>query len=230
MVTSPSYDTNARRPQREAVNATYDDLVASATNPLWNRAIGEPQPARIDVQARRGIRRPGIGQFTPDSTFQNPSTYTLPGRRDDPQLRRGTCGPGDTVTIATALRLSCNIPMAQLASRSATTRSAPRPKYGFNTEFDIPLDVGCLGLPAGPSDAQTALTGFGQGTSGDAAADGDGRRRHREQGDRHEPAHGRSGRRARSDRAADVRGHQFGRALSDDGCRDDDLADDRQCP
>ena len=76
----------------------------------------------------------------------------------------GTCGSGDQVTLATALRLSCNIPMAQLAVQLGDDAiRAEAEKYGFDTTFEIPLTTIASTYPAGPlTDDRTALTGFGQ--------------------------------------------------------------------
>ncbi|MFZ8263766.1 penicillin-binding transpeptidase domain-containing protein, partial [Staphylococcus aureus] len=53
----------------------------------------------------------------------------------------GTCGGGDTVTIATALRLSCNIPMAELAVELGDDAiRAEAEKYGFNSSFSLVPD------------------------------------------------------------------------------------------
>jgi peptidoglycan glycosyltransferase len=78
-----------------------------------------------------------------------------------------TCGPGDQVTIATALRLSCNIPMAQLAvALGQDALRAEAEKYGFNNaSIDIPLGVVTSSYPTGALSAdKVALTGFGQGS------------------------------------------------------------------
>jgi peptidoglycan glycosyltransferase len=75
----------------------------------------------------------------------------------------GTCGSGDTVTIATALRLSCNIPMAELGLQlGATAIREMAEKYGFNTSYSVPLDVATSVYPTVLDDAQTALSAFGQ--------------------------------------------------------------------
>lgn len=167
MVTSPSYDTNTLAVHdADAVNATYDDLVASATNPLWNRAIGSSlNPPGSTFKLVVASAALASGQFTPDSTFQNPSSYVLPGTSQTiHNFDGGACGPGDTVTLATALRLSCNIPMAQLAiALGDDAIRAEAKKYGFGTAFEIPLTTDASVYPAGPlDDAQTGLTGFGQ--------------------------------------------------------------------
>ena len=122
----------------------------------------------------------------------------------------GTCGPGDEVTIADALRLSCNIPFAELAVELGDTAIREEAeKYGFNRAFELPLVSTPSSYPRALDEPQTALTGFGQGAGdGDAAADGDGVGRHRERRNRHEPAHGRPRDRPGPLGPADVRGHR----------------------
>ncbi|MFM9746140.1 penicillin-binding transpeptidase domain-containing protein, partial [Streptomyces brasiliscabiei] len=76
--------------------------------------------------------------FTPDSTFPNTATYTLPGTSTSIRnFDGGTCGPGDEVNLATALRLSCNIPMAELAvALGDDAIRAEAEKYGFGKSFE----------------------------------------------------------------------------------------------
>ena len=53
------------------------------------------------------------GQFNAESTFPNPTSIDLPGTTTAiGNSADSNCGGGDTATIATALRLSCNIPFA----------------------------------------------------------------------------------------------------------------------
>jgi len=105
------------------------------------------------------------GDWTPESELPNPSTYTLPGSSS--VIRNasgGACGSGDTVTIADALRLSCNIPFAELAVELGDqTILEEAEKYGFNVAFETPLASTPSSYPRGLDDAQTALSGFGQG-------------------------------------------------------------------
>ena len=68
------------------------------------------------------------------------------------------------VTIATALRLSCNIPFAELAVELGDDAiRAEAEKYGFNSQFSMPLQSAASTYPASPNAPQTALSGFGQG-------------------------------------------------------------------
>jgi len=167
MVTSPSYDTNLLAAHDTvAVNTIYDELVAAANHPLYNRAIGgDLNPPGSTFKLVTASAALASGRYTPDSTFPNPAEYTLPGTNTS--IRNaggGTCGGGETVTLADALRLSCNIPMAELAVElgdDALRQEAE--KYGFNRAFTLPLESTPSSYPRALDDAQTALTGFGQG-------------------------------------------------------------------
>lgn len=167
MVTSPSYDTNLLAVHNaDAVNTTYEELLATATNPLWNRAIGDSlNPPGSTFKLVVASAALSSGDFTPDSTFDNPASWVLPGTSTTIRnFDGGTCGSGDQVTLATALRLSCNIPMAQLAVQLGDDAiRAEAEKYGFDSTFEIPLTTIASTYPAAPlSDDKTALTGFGQ--------------------------------------------------------------------
>jgi len=167
MATSPSFDTNLLASHdTAAVQSEYDRLVADPTKPLYNRAIaGDLDPPGSTFKLVVASAALSSGDYTPDSTFENPSEWTLPGTSTQiHNFDRGTCGPGETTTLATALRLSCNIPMAQLAVQlgdDAIREEAE--KYGFNRSFDTPLTTTASVYPRGLNDPQTALSGFGQG-------------------------------------------------------------------
>ncbi len=167
MVTSPAFDTNVLASHdTAAVNRAYAALVADPSHPLYNRAIaGDLDPPGSTFKLVVASAALATGQFTPTSTMPNPARYTLPGTTTEISYDTGgTCGPGDTVTIADALRLSCNIPMAELAVQlGADTVRAEAEKYGFNTSFALPLASTPSSYPRALDPAQTALTGFGQG-------------------------------------------------------------------
>lgn len=167
MATSPSYDTNLLASHDSAaVNADYDALIADPADPLYNRAIaGDLNPPGSTFKLVTASAALASGEYTPQSTLPNPATYTLPG--STATIRNaggGTCGGGSEVTIADALRLSCNIPMAELAVElgDAAIREEAE-KYGFNQSFELPLVSTPSSYPRALDDAQTALTGFGQG-------------------------------------------------------------------
>ena len=166
MATSPSYDTNLLAVHDTAsVTAAYDRLVADPTKPLYNRAIaGDLDPPGSTFKVLVAAAALASGEYTPESTFDNPAEWTLPGTSTQiTNFDNGTCGKGKKATLATALRLSCNIPMAQLAVQlgdDAIREQAE--KFGFNTSFELPLKTTASTYPEVLDEAQTALTGFGQ--------------------------------------------------------------------
>lgn len=167
MVSKPSFDTNtlaAHDP--DAVNAAYEQLAADPTQPLTNRAIeGNLNPPGSTFKLVVASAALASGRYTPDSTFPNPASYTLPQSSSVvSNAGGGACGGGDTVTLATALRLSCNIPFAELAVElgdDAIREEAE--KYGFNSAFTMPLTSTPSTYPSTLDAPQTALSGFGQG-------------------------------------------------------------------
>ena len=167
MVSTPGFDTNQLATHdADAANATYDQLVDDPTKPLSNRAIaGDLNPPGSTFKLVVAAAAYESGNWTPDSTLPNPARYTLPGSTNTvANAWGGPCGSGDTVTISEAIRLSCNIPMAELAVElgdDAIREMAE--KFGFNKSFSTPLESTPSSYPRALDDAQTALTGFGQG-------------------------------------------------------------------
>ena len=167
MVTSPSYDTNLLASHNtDEVNTLYEALDADPAHPLFNRAIGgDLNPPGSTFKLVVASAALASGRYTPDSTLPNPGSYQLPQSSTVIfNASGGACGSGDTVTIADALRLSCNIPFAELAVElgDAAIRDEAE-KYGFNAAFSMPLESTPSSYPRALDEPQTALTGFGQG-------------------------------------------------------------------
>ena len=167
MVSTPGFDTNLMATHdADAANATYDALDEDPAKPLSNRAIaGDLNPPGSTFKVLVAAAAYASGDWTPDSTLPNPARYQLPGSSNTvSNAWGGTCGPGETVTISEAIRLSCNIPMAELAVELGDTRILEMAeKFGFNRSFETPLVSTASSYPRALDDAQTALTGFGQG-------------------------------------------------------------------
>jgi peptidoglycan glycosyltransferase len=167
MVTSPSFDTNLLASHNtNEVDDVYGALEADPANPLFNRAIGgDLNPPGSTFKLVVASAALASGDYTPASTLPNPASYQLPQSSSVVfNASGGACGPGDTVTIADALRLSCNIPFAELAvALGDTAIREEAEKYGFNASFTMPLVSTESSYPRALDDPQTALTGFGQG-------------------------------------------------------------------
>ncbi|ANJ25409.1 peptidoglycan D,D-transpeptidase FtsI family protein [Agromyces aureus] len=168
MVTKPTFDPNSMVVHDgAAVEATYEGLLADPSEPLINRAIGgDMNPPGSVFKLVVTAAALESGRYTPESTFPNPGTLTLPGT-DSVVINSGggTCGGGATVTLADALRLSCNIPFAELGMElgdDAIREQAE--KFGFNHEFEIPTTTEASVYPRGLDEPQTALSAFGQYT------------------------------------------------------------------
>ncbi len=167
MVTKPTYDPNSLAVHDSAqVEANYEALVDDPSNPLYNRATGgDMNPPGSVFKLVVTAAALESGKYTPDSTFPNPGELVLPGT--DAVVRNsggGTCGGGAQVTLADALRLSCNIPFAELGMElgdDAIREQAE--KFGFDTEFEIPNATEPSTYPRVLDEPQTALTAFGQG-------------------------------------------------------------------
>ncbi|WP_139415622.1 peptidoglycan D,D-transpeptidase FtsI family protein [Agromyces laixinhei] len=166
MVTKPTFDPNTLAVHDSAqVTATYEGLLADPGDPLFNRATGgDMNPPGSVFKLVTTAAALESGRYTPESQLPNPGTFTLPGTNSVVRnTEGGNCGGGATVSLATALRLSCNIPFAELGIElgDAAIREQAE-KFGFNSEFLIPTTTEPSVYPRVLDDAQTALSAFGQ--------------------------------------------------------------------
>src|SRR5690606_28509832 len=166
MVSKPSYDPNRLASHdTPAVMSAYDELLADPTDPLINRTIAgdlyHPGSVFKLIVAAAAI---DSGKFLPESTFPNPARLQLPLSESlISNSGGGTCGPGETVSIADALRLSCNIPFAELgAALGQDTLREYTKKFGFGEPLDIPMSVTPSIFPKNLDAPGLMLSSFGQ--------------------------------------------------------------------
>ncbi|MBX3091102.1 MAG: penicillin-binding protein 2 [Cryobacterium sp.] len=166
MVSKPSYDPNRLASHKSTdVISAYNQLLNSSANPLINRTISgdlyHPGSVFKLVVASAAL---DSGKFTPESRFPNPARLQLP--LSDSYITNaggGTCGPGKTVTLADALRLSCNIPFAEIGSAVGEDELRAYAKaYGFSSSLDIPMPVTASTIPESLDAPQLMLSSFGQ--------------------------------------------------------------------
>jgi penicillin-binding protein A len=81
MVTKPTYDPNALVVHDSTqVQATYEALLADPSDPLTNRATGgDMNPPGSTFKLVVVAAALESGRYTPESTFPNPASLTLPG-------------------------------------------------------------------------------------------------------------------------------------------------------
>jgi peptidoglycan glycosyltransferase len=166
MVSKASFDPNLLAPHdTDVVLDAYHTLDGDPAKPLVNRAIAgdlyAPGSVFKLVVAAAAI---DSGNYTADSEFPNPPSLTLPGtERQITNSEGGACGGTPTVTIATALRLSCNIPFAQLGLALGYDAINNKAKeLGFESSLEVPMSTTPSVYPQTDSDAQQMLSSFGQ--------------------------------------------------------------------
>lgn len=166
MVSKPAYDPNVLASHDiDQVISSYGTLIDDAGRPLLNRAIGG------DLYAPGSVFKVVVtaaaidsGLYTADSEFPNPPTLQLPGSSTViTNAEGGSCGGTPTVSLATALRLSCNIPFAQLgAELGADVIGDYAERFGFERELLVPQPVTPSVYPRNTDAARLMLSSFGQ--------------------------------------------------------------------
>ena len=166
LVSKSGFDANLLSTHNTAdASANYKKLLTDKNSPLINRAIGgnlyAPGSVFKLIVAAAAFES---GNYSPQSKLPNPPKYILPGTTTAiTNSGEGKCGGAKTVSIATALKLSCNVPFAQLGIELGQSAIAQQAKaFGFGESLSIPLKSTASVYPENLDDAQTGLTAFGQ--------------------------------------------------------------------
>jgi peptidoglycan glycosyltransferase len=167
MVSKPGYDVNlVAGHDNQVVTTNYETLNNDAAKPLINKAISgdlyHPGSVFKLVVAAAALES---GSYTSESTLSNPVSVQLPG--SDAQVFNSSdraCGAGgETVTLAEAMSLSCNVPFVELGTALGQDRiRAQAELFGFGRDLSIPMDVTPSTYPSEMDDAQLGLSSFGQ--------------------------------------------------------------------
>jgi peptidoglycan glycosyltransferase len=164
-VSKPGFDANLLAVHSGVEsNANYAKMLADKDGPLLNRAANElyaPGSVFKVIMATAAVES---GKYTKDSEFPNPPKFQLPGTNFFVQNSgEGKCGGKPTVSIADAVRFSCNVPMAQLgiALGQDTIRKQAQ-LFGFGRKVTYPMTSTASIYPDNMDDAQVGLSSFGQ--------------------------------------------------------------------
>jgi peptidoglycan glycosyltransferase len=167
MVSKPSYDPNALAGHDTvAVNAAYQALLAADGNPMSNRAInGDTYPPGSTFKLVTAAAALAAGR-APETQIAAPQTLTLPQSTSVLSNFGGeTCSPTGTMTLADALRISCNTAFAQLGiDLGADALRKQAEAFGFDQPLDVPMTVTQSRFPDKIDVPQTALAAIGQGS------------------------------------------------------------------
>lgn len=167
MVSKPAYDPNTLAVHNyKAADKAYKDLVAAEHKPLINRAIaGDLYPPGSTFKLVVAAAALESGQFGPDSLLNGSAALELPGTKTKlHNFSKGRpCDPSDQVSLANAIKTSCNTAFGDLAMKlgnDALVKQAK--KFGFSDDIRVPMRVTPSVIPASQSPDLLARSGIGQ--------------------------------------------------------------------
>lgn len=166
MVSKPSYDPNilSSHDRTEVTNA-WESLNDDPTRPLENRAIaGRLYPPGSVFKLVVAATALESGQYTPDSLLDGPAELELPQSTTTlPNDFSGACSSNGRITLANALRISCNTAFGSLGMDLGTEAILSQAEdFGFDHALNVPLSVTPSSFPVDPSQAQLAQSSIGQ--------------------------------------------------------------------
>jgi peptidoglycan glycosyltransferase len=174
MYANPSYDpTPLSSHDLDTVNRAWTRLNADKEKPLISRATQERYPpgSTFKVIVTAAALENGI---EPSDTYPNPRELKLPQtNRTLPNFGGGACAGGGRISMARALRVSCNTTFAQIGMQLGPAKlEAMTRKFGFGGAppgFDLPAAPSCFYAVPGAEcreplvdRPQTAISSIGQ--------------------------------------------------------------------
>ncbi|WP_163274834.1 peptidoglycan D,D-transpeptidase FtsI family protein [Cellulomonas iranensis] len=163
LVSTPGFDPNALAVHSTSeAAAAYRALEGEPGNPLRSNATQERYAPGSTFKLVTAAAALESGSYTADTTVPSPVEYTPPQTsRPITNFGGGSCG-GDQVSLADALRISCNTAFAELGvtlGEDALREQSAR--FGFDDpDLEVPLRVTRSVFPTDldpPALAQTAI-------------------------------------------------------------------------
>ena len=158
----PTFDPNPLSSHEPAeIRETWEALQEDPARPTADRALREtfpPGSAFKVITAAAALER-GI---QPDTTFPDEVTYDVPQTTADiGNFGGGTCTGGGQITLADAMRVSCNTTFARLGVEMGEGDLVDMAEaFGFNRQPPFELGVATSAVPKSmdvPSTAQSAI-------------------------------------------------------------------------
>ncbi|WP_028045916.1 penicillin-binding protein 2 [Cellulomonas sp. URHE0023] len=165
LASTPGFDPNALATHDTvAASAAYQALDAAPGNPLRSNAIKERYAPGSTFKLVTAAAALESGAYTPESTLPAPDQLDLPQTTATIGNFGGEGCGGETVTLADALRVSCNTAFAQLGlDVGADALQAQAEKFGFNDAGQtIPMLVVPSVFPGNLNAPETAQSAIGQ--------------------------------------------------------------------
>jgi peptidoglycan glycosyltransferase len=165
LASSPSFDPNLLSSHDAGdIQANYEKLNADSDQPLLNRPLAMTLPPGSTFKLITAAAALESGKYIADSQLPGPTEINLPGT--DVQLGNWSgksCGAGDVTTLQAALEISCNTAFAWLGMElGADAIDEQAKKFGFESEFSVPMTSAISRFPVDPNKPQTAMSAIGQ--------------------------------------------------------------------
>lgn len=159
MVSNPSYDPNRLATHDlEASEKAYEELSTDPAKPMVNRAIQEIYPPGSTFKLVTAAAALENGFDTESPVPGTPSLDLPQTDRDLPNLDGASCG-GDTITLAVALQVSCNVAFGHLGLELGedTLRDSAE-KFGFGERYL--KDIGPQAVSTFPDEAEGPFAAY----------------------------------------------------------------------
>jgi len=165
LASSPSFDPNLLSSHDAAeIQINYEELDANPEQPMLNRPLAMTLPPGSTFKLVTVAAALESGRYNATTQLPGPKEINLPGT--DVQLGNWndkSCGPDDIITLQQALEISCNTAFAWLGIEiGANAIGDQAKKFGFESQFDVPMSAAISRFPVDPNQPQTAMSAIGQ--------------------------------------------------------------------
>lgn len=165
LASSPSFDPNLLSSHdAQEIQNTYEELNADSNQPMLNRPLAMTLPPGSTFKLVTAAAALESGKYFAESELPGPTEIKLPGT--DVQLGNWngkSCGADDVTTLRAALEISCNTAFAWLGMElGADAIGEQAQKFGFESEFDVPMTAAISRFPTDLNKPQTAMSAIGQ--------------------------------------------------------------------
>lgn len=165
LVSSPSYDPSqltTHDPQQ--ITQAWQSLNANPAKPMLDRALDQTYPPGSTFKIITSAAALASGKYTPNSVIPAPNIYRLPQTTTYMHnFQNESCAPNQQMTMANALRISCDTAYAELgASLGAGALTSMARAFGVGSTLKVPLPVVASSMGSSLNAPETALASIGQ--------------------------------------------------------------------
>ena len=165
MVSNPTYDPNRLASHDlDAVESSWDELIADESKPMFNRAVQETYPPGSTFKLVTAAAALESGGYDPDSKVPGGAALDLPQTDNTlPNSGGGTCG-GEEVTLTQALMVSCNVAFGAIGLELGEDALAEKAAdFGFGESYLLGLGGQAVSLfPESAEGPLAAYSAIGQ--------------------------------------------------------------------